>query len=743
MADRHSPTSELEAAVEEWYKTFPYPEAPDFAVECIDAFDSHCAHKLRKVAPGILSEEIGGIVATLYQYECPARSFERGHYDDPIDHARYRDRLLAYLKFSQLDHPQRITQFRVLMYALFEPIVAALPPELCITANDPLEFATTAPLGTLLDNPNAIIDAMLAPLNDLLSREQLWGHGEMGGLFTKLVADNVTNRKPPFDGTPISKLFDLQIPVPIELPEEEPEPGEPQIAERTWFQHCLLLAQTGAGKTNAIRWRLAQLLPQIAAGKASVILMEPKGDLIAELLHYAPLWDMRDRVVILDPTEPSVSVNLFEPPADGSPAALSDTIDRVTRVLNTITLNMTELQKQALTLAMRAMYASGNPSMRQLMTILRQGKDALDLSALPLPVADFFEHDFRDTDGRLIISRLNGLLSNPIFETLFASERTTFDMLAEINAGKLIVVNSGRAPEVYGQFWIQEIDRCLRPRMAIPEYKRTPTFLVIDEAPTYIADDLHFARMLDQARGAQIGMLIAGQHMAQVKDDHVRNSIYGVALKFVARTNADIHNLCRSMGTTEPDFLGTVPQYQFAFFDPNMREAELVKLPLVEFRQRMSEERYHQLRVINRTRYGTASPPSDRSTAEKLATLSPRAAILETRWNLEDAIRDAVFALSLPDMPLDMTTFAMIRLLQERQIIDRHCADALHDLRKFGNDAAHNTDATDLTTDAALQFQHAAEAIIGTLRSQISGRQAPTPPPESQGKSDFDTDWKG
>ena len=404
-----------------------------------------------------------------------------------------------------------------------------------------------------------------------------------------------------------------------------------------------------------------------------------------------------DRVVILDPADASVSVNLFELPTDSSAAAFNETIDRISRVLNTITLDMTEVQRQTLTLAMCAMYAGGQPSMRALMTILRQGKKALDLSALPFSVADYFEHDFSDSSGRLIIARLNALLANPIFETLFAGEHTTFDMLDEINAGKLIVINAGRAPPIYGRFWIEEIARCMRPRMAMPEHARTPTYLIIDEALQYVADDPHFAQMLDMARGARIGLLIAHQHMEQITSSHVRNSLFtNTALKFVASTIGDIFNLCRLMGTTEPGFLSTIPQYHFAFFGPNMTTAQLVRLPLVEFRERMSDQQYMQLRAENRRRYTRQSSSPPPSAVEQIAALSPIAAILETRRNLEDAVRGTVLALSLPDCTPDMTMLAMIKALQQHQIIDSPTREQLHQLRLFGNDAAHNTDAANL-----------------------------------------------
>jgi hypothetical protein len=72
-----------------------------------------------------------------------------------------------------------------------------------------------------------------------------------------------------FGGTPMRQLFDVEI--------AGPEAAVPEIEEHHWYQHSLLIAPTQTGKTNVIQWRIANLLPQIAAGKASLVLMEPRG----------------------------------------------------------------------------------------------------------------------------------------------------------------------------------------------------------------------------------------------------------------------------------------------------------------------------------------------------------------------------------------------------------------------------------------------------------------------------------
>jgi hypothetical protein len=395
--------------------------------------------------------------------------------------------------------------------------------------------------------------------------------------------------------------------------EEALIPKDPPILlEEYWYHHALLLAQSGFGKTNAIRWRINQILPQIAKGLASLIVMEPQGDLTRHLLRLESVWRMRDRVVILDPSEPSVTVNLFQQPANNSPQALNEAIQRIERVLSTITANLTDLQRDGLTFALRALFSLPNPNMRGLIHILRNGKKVLPLEALSPSVADFFAHDYReDNDGKYIIARLNSLLANPIFEALFGQETTTFDMSREIDAGKLIIINASVAPPLYGRFWIEEVARCIELRTTTDRF-RMPTTFIIDEAQRFVAEDLHFADLLNRARAARIGMLIAAHHMEQITEAEVRHSIYtNTAIKFVARTSADIHNLSRAMGSTEPSFIGTLKQYEFAYFGPDVEAAMRVKFPLVEFDNKMlqmSPAQYESMREDNRRKYAYVPP---------------------------------------------------------------------------------------------------------------------------------------
>jgi aspartyl protease family protein len=418
-----------------------------------------------------------------------------------------------------------------------------------------------------------------------------------------------------FGGTPFASLFDIELP--------GPDPTVPQIEERHWYAHSLLLARTRMGKTNVIQWRIANLLPQVAAGKASVVLMEPKGVLTNGILNLVQTWNMRDRVVILDPADTPVAVNLFDK-GDGSAQAIAETVGRVARVIGTLSSEFTAFQRDAITYATRAMFALPEPAnIRTLTRILRGGKTVLPLDKLSESVRDYFEFDFQQSDGRYIISRLNNLRANPVFEALFTGERTTFDMLKEIQAGKLIVVNcSSRAlggdSKLYARFWIEEVERCVWPRLAMPAERRTPTSFIIDEAADYIGDDLHIAQLLDKAAESRIGMMFGMQHLAQDLDQRVKDSILtNTTLKFAANTSAEVHTLARSMGNTDAEFLSGLPLYEFAYHGPGLDTAIRVKFPLVDFDKmpKMTAEQYAVLRDTNSRRYSYVPQDADVGTS--------------------------------------------------------------------------------------------------------------------------------
>ncbi len=400
----------------------------------------------------------------------------------------------------------------------------------------------------------------------------------------------------------------------------------PDINPIDWFSHSLLVASQGSGKTNVIRWRSNQILPLVKRAQATLIVLDPKDVLTRELPTVARADGLKDRTILIDPLAAPVSFDLFDK-GDGSPYAVHETIGRLTRLLNTITLGLTPFQRDLLAVCIDALFASSDtPSFAGLFPILRNGKMALPLHKLSEDVRDFFEHDFRESEARYVVTRLNSFRNNPFFKPLVSGTAPTFDLFSEMQAGKLILIKAGVSEPLYGCIWIEQIDRVIEARLALPEDQRTPTFVIIDEAQIFIAQDVHFADILDRAREARISMFIACQHMEQIRDPHVRASLYNSALKFIAKTNGDVHNLSRSMaGDIDANRFRTIPRHHFLFCSPDTDQAELVKFPLVTF----PKPRREDVEFFLRQRQPKLFPPTPRhqeTSAVPQPPTAPRAA---------------------------------------------------------------------------------------------------------------------
>jgi hypothetical protein len=80
--------------------------------------------------------------------------------------------------------------------------------------------------------------------------------------------------------------------------------------------------------------------------------------------------------------------------------------------------------------------------------------------------------------------------------------------------------------------------------------------------------------------------------------------------------------------------------------------------------------------------------PEEKSRFEQIADLSPQAAIMELRRDLEEFLMSVTKEYNLA-MPTPRSLASITRMLRRREIIDRHASALLDDLRAVGNAAAH------------------------------------------------------
>ena len=110
--------------------------------------------------------------------------------------------------------------------------------------------------------------------------------------------------------------------------------------------------------------------------------------------------------------------------------------------------------------------------------------------------------------------------------------------------------------------------------------------------------------------------------------------------------------------------------------------------------------------------------PEEKDNFQKIAQLSPRAAILEVRTEIEDTLRNV--ATGIPVSNQINSTAGLTRLLRNRDVIDHQTSALLDDLRVIGNQAAHNSNAM-FSVEDALRYKALADRVIAQLRSVKSG----------------------
>jgi hypothetical protein len=137
----------------------------------------------------------------------------------------------------------------------------------------------------------------------------------------------------------------------------------------------------------------------------------------------------------------------------------------------------------------------------------------------------------------------------------------------------------------------------------------------------------------------------------------------------------------------------------------------------VSFRFEKAEQEAAALPAPQEGEDETLEPtPEEQSRFKQLAAISPRAAILDLRMELEQAVLSLVGKHRLEGSPgRPLTLLSATRLLRNHNIIDSTTSALLDDLRSIGNSAAHGQDFT-MSEAEAITYRALADAVLRHLR---------------------------
>lgn len=295
--------------------------------------------------------------------------------------------------------------------------------------------------------------------------------------------------------------------------------------------HLLITGPTGSGKSVLS----ANLIIQDIAAGHSVVVIEPKGDLVSDVLAHVPRERITD-VVLLDPSD-SAPVGLNPLQAGGRPELVADNILSILKRLygkNIGPRSSDILYASLLTLAkhdnaslVMLPLLLTNPGIRRSLT-----KDLRD----PLVLQPFWAGFERWSDAERsaavgpVLNKLRPLI-RPGLRGVLGQRSPRFSLDRVFTQPTVLLVPLRRgvigsdAADLLGSLIAAELWAAIQARSAQHPRDRKPVVIYFDEAQTYVgAATVDLADALAQSRGYNVSWVLSHQFLSQFPRD-MRNAV--------------------------------------------------------------------------------------------------------------------------------------------------------------------------------------------------------------------------
>jgi len=293
------------------------------------------------------------------------------------------------------------------------------------------------------------------------------------------------------------------------------------------LRHLHVLGPTGSGKSTLL---LNLIVQDIEAGRG-VAVIEPKGDLIAEVLSHIPAERIGD-VVLIDPTDGEnaapVGLNPLAP-AGRPPELVADQLlgvfhglfasywgPRTSDILGAALLTLARTDGMTLTALPLLL---GDAGFRRM--LLAKIDDPIGLEPFWASYEAWSEQE-RATAIAPAMRRLRLFLLRPDLRAIIGQSTPRFDVREIFTEHRILLVNLSKGllgPEtaaLLGSLVITQLWQATLGRSAIAPERRHPVFVYTDEYQEYLRLPTDFADALAEARGLGVGFVLAHQYMTQL-----------------------------------------------------------------------------------------------------------------------------------------------------------------------------------------------------------------------------------
>jgi hypothetical protein len=296
--------------------------------------------------------------------------------------------------------------------------------------------------------------------------------------------------------------------------------------------HMYVIGKTGTGKSTLLK---TMVLQDIAAGRG-LALLDPHGDLVADILEKVPL-DRLQSVVHLDTPCLNWTFNPLSDVEPGlEPLAVAEFIEvfkkiwtdewgpRLEHLLRNVLFTLLETPGTTLGDVPTLL---NDKAYRQ--DVVRHLKNA--------EVKEFWESEYARYSGpfRAVVvaplqNKLGAFLTDPGLRSILTAERSSFDLAEIMDTGRPLLVNLARGR--IGEGPAQLLGALLAARVGLeglartdrPETERRDFCLYLDEFQMFSTES--FASMLAELRKYRVALVLANQYLGQLPAT-IRSAVLG------------------------------------------------------------------------------------------------------------------------------------------------------------------------------------------------------------------------
>lgn len=345
-----------------------------------------------------------------------------------------------------------------------------------------------------------------------------------------------------------------------------------------------LLGPTGVGKSTLI----ASMALQDAVAGNGFALVDPKGDLVADVLSRLPA-SRHDDVIVLDPTasakdQPVVGLNLLGHAHTEAEREL--VVDQVVHIFSSIWADSwgprtaDALHNSLLTLASTKGRDGSAFTLIDVAELLENAafrRFVTGQATVPETVRSFwtsFERVSEQQQLQIIGPSLNKLraVSTRSSLRLMLGQSQGVNVADVLNRGRILMVPLSKgaigteAAQLLGSLVAASLTNAIFARSAMPATQRRPVIIYLDEFQDVLRLPLDIADALAQARGLGAGFVLANQYISQLPDT-AKRAVFGTvrsSIVFQLQDYDDARLLERRFAPLTASDLMHLPAYEIA-----------------------------------------------------------------------------------------------------------------------------------------------------------------------------------